>query len=272
MGSRLIRALFLHEILLFLPTALAGGAGCVPSEGVRFAERAPPPVTPSVDVVLQAADGPSADREDDGAPSLSESFACPDFETVDPDSCRRVVASASDRATSHGDGSAVEVEGASVWVPPGIPLDPCQGSFFDRSVEFQPGTAMPKVGEEGVIALLAETIRANPHVELVEVRGYATQAATDEAQVALSVERAHVVADALVRLGVPPDRLLVAGYGNRCPDWGSLRLCLPDPNDRVGLSFVWANGSPVPGPRICPAGEELLPPIPDRFLHRDAEP
>lgn len=181
------------------------------------------------------------------------------------DDARLGHAASSQRSTTEPD--------SGVYVPEEIPLNPCDRGFFDLTVKFEPGTAMPRPDADGVIDVLVTTLRNNPNLELLEVRGYASEAPTDRAQIDLSLARATAVAAALIRRGVSPDRLLVAGYGNRCAGWSEPpRTCLRQPNDLVGVVILWANGAPLPGPRICPEAEELVPPIPERFLRPDEGP
>lgn len=167
-------------------------------------------------------------------------------------------------------GQAGETEPAA-WVPDD--LYPCGAHFFDLGLRFQVGTSVLQPGQQDVLELLAEQMQRNPHLDLVEVRAYASEAPTDEAQVALSLARAHVVADSLIGLGVSADRIVVAGYGNRCRGWNDPpRTCLPDPDDVAELAILSANGEFLPGPRTCPAAEDLAPRIPERFVVLDAGP
>lgn len=170
-------------------------------------------------------------------------------------------------------GESTDVAETVAFVPHDILRYPCDSTILDESLRFVPGTAMLREGEIERVEHFAASLAARPGFELVEVQGYADEPESDSAQVALSLARARVVLEELVRLGVPTDRLLLAGYGNRCAGWDDApRTCLPDPNNLVYLRPIWIDGRPSRMARTCPAAEELSPPIPERFLHPDAGP
>jgi outer membrane protein OmpA-like peptidoglycan-associated protein len=84
-------------------------------------------------------------------------------------------------------------------------------------VEFAPGTATLRGTSSATLDAVAETLRGNPSIEMVEVQSHMRSAATDAADLELSQRRADVVVSYLVAAGVEPARLTAQGYGDTQP-------------------------------------------------------
>ncbi len=66
------------------------------------------------------------------------------------------------------------------------------------------------------LRLIARVIKENPDAK-VEVVGYCDDIGSEEANLRLSLKRARAVKDFLVKCGVPPDRIIIKGYGEKRP-------------------------------------------------------
>lgn len=120
-------------------------------------------------------------------------------------------------------------------------------------VSFQGATAKLSRDSMFVLQELAPYLEQHPDIGQVEIQSHTAD--TEPAATALSAERASVIRDALVLLGVPPERLSARGYG------GSEPLQPPDSpdrdrNERVVFSLEPAAAVPVP---VTPAAAPSLP-------------
>src|SRR5262249_16618844 len=79
-------------------------------------------------------------------------------------------------------------------------------------VYFQERSATLDTEAKKVLALVSQHARERP-AETVSVVGYTDSAGSASADLVLSQQRAHTVADALVANGVPADRLVRSGRG-----------------------------------------------------------
>jgi outer membrane protein OmpA-like peptidoglycan-associated protein len=85
------------------------------------------------------------------------------------------------------------------------------------AVEFAPGTATLRGTSSATLDAVAETLRGNPSIELVEVQSHMRSAGIGDADLAISQRRAEVVVSYLVAAGVEPRRLVAQGYGDTQP-------------------------------------------------------
>lgn len=81
-------------------------------------------------------------------------------------------------------------------------LDPI--SFVGNTAEVAPGS-------QRVIAAIAETLKGNPSIRLVQVRGHSDSTGHPAVRAELAGRRAQAVLDQLVAHGVAADRLEVYG-------------------------------------------------------------
>jgi OOP family OmpA-OmpF porin len=85
-----------------------------------------------------------------------------------------------------------------------------------RSVNFKSGSAELLPSSYEALDEVASSLRAYPDVR-IEIRGYADSSGPDELNLKLTQERAHAVAEYLVKAGIDPSRLVARGYGEADP-------------------------------------------------------
>lgn len=88
--------------------------------------------------------------------------------------------------------------------------------ILDR-VYFDTAKATIKPRSFGLLRQVALTLKANPHIELVEVQGHTDDRGGDDYNLALSDERAQAVREFLQEEGISSRRLLARGYGETEP-------------------------------------------------------
>jgi outer membrane protein OmpA-like peptidoglycan-associated protein len=95
----------------------------------------------------------------------------------------------------------------------------CEGNLaglLDReSIEFASGSASIVPAATSLLDRIADLVRDCPGV--VRVEGHTDSSGDPEANRALSAARAEAVRSALGARGVPPDRLVAAGFGSANP-------------------------------------------------------
>jgi len=101
-------------------------------------------------------------------------------------------------------------------------------------VEFVPGTATLRPGSLLTLDAVADTLRGNPSIELVEVQSHTAGKSDDAASLDLSQQRADVVATYIEARGVAPDRLEAQGYGNTQP----IDVTAPAKNERMAFLIL----------------------------------
>jgi outer membrane protein OmpA-like peptidoglycan-associated protein len=99
--------------------------------------------------------------------------------------------------------------------------DPTQaaskGSWFDFDrLLFETNSAVLKTDSNAQLQNIAEILRAYPQVN-AKVGGYTDNSGDPTANLQLSQDRANSVRQALIGLGVSPDRLTAEGYGEQHP-------------------------------------------------------
>ena len=110
-----------------------------------------------------------------------------------------------------------------------------EGLLRSRSIRFEEASTALLPASQVLIDEVAEALR--PCLgSLIAVTGHTDQQGSDEVNLALSVERAEVVREALVRRGIPRDGLRATGVGSRQPVEG---LTPSDPaNRRIEFSVI----------------------------------
>lgn len=130
--------------------------------------------------------------------------------------------------------------------PPGVRVDEdgCEyirGRMVFPGLRFEPGTSQLAPGAIFVVRRAAELIKAHPEVK-VELGAHTATPGSVEDNLRLSLRRAQVVRDELVKMGVPKDRLTVKGYGVSAPLVPST-----DPGSRAKnsrIEFRFTTGQP----------------------------
>jgi len=105
-------------------------------------------------------------------------------------------------------------------------------------VRFAPGTATLCTRSRPTLDAVADTLRGNPSIELVEVQSHTSGLGDGTANQALSEQRAAAIVKYLVDAGVEPSRLVAKGYGDTEP----IDRASPAKNERV--SFVILRRTP----------------------------
>ena len=101
-------------------------------------------------------------------------------------------------------------------------------------VEFAPGTATLRTKSLATLDAVADTLKGNPSITLVEVQAHMRTDGDAHADLELSQRRAEVVVAYLVDAGVAPDRLVAQGYGQTQP----LDPGVPAKNERVAFLIL----------------------------------
>ncbi|MEZ4286775.1 MAG: OmpA family protein [Polyangiales bacterium] len=84
-------------------------------------------------------------------------------------------------------------------------------------IMFVPGSAQILDRSMPILYELAELLRAEPKIELVEVQGHTDNSGNSDSNMELSQRRAEAVSDWLTSQGVSADRLTSRGYGDLQP-------------------------------------------------------
>lgn len=88
--------------------------------------------------------------------------------------------------------------------------------ILDR-VSFEPGTAELEPRSFPILDAVVATLQGNPGILAVEVQSHTDERGDDDANLALSEQRARVVMKYLVDKGVAQSRLTAQGYGETRP-------------------------------------------------------
>jgi len=187
------------------------------------------------DGILDAADGCPEEAEDvdgfadeDGCPDpdndgdgiVDADDACPDeAEDVDgfqdddgcpdPDNDGDGVLDAADQCPDTPAGVQVDEHGCPV-------VAEIKAELVLEGVSFMSGSAQLTPESIGVLARLAESLRAWPN-EKIEIRGHTDSTGGSETNRDLSHRRAMSVRDSLIHMGIDPGRVSAVGYGEDFP-------------------------------------------------------
>lgn len=101
-------------------------------------------------------------------------------------------------------------------------------------VEFVPGTATMRPASLPLIDAVAETLRGNPSIELVEVQAHTSGVGDARVNLELSQRRAAAIVASLVAAGIAPTRLVAQGYGDTLP----IDRAVPAKNERISFLIV----------------------------------
>ena len=105
-------------------------------------------------------------------------------------------------------------------------------------VEFAPGTATLRTSLRPTLDAVADTLRGNPSIELVEVQSHTRDNGDGAANLALSEQRAAMVVAYLIAAGVEPTRLVAQGYGDTQP----IDRAMPAKNERISFVILKRTG------------------------------
>jgi outer membrane protein OmpA-like peptidoglycan-associated protein len=86
-----------------------------------------------------------------------------------------------------------------------------------RQLNFSHDSADILTDSLGILEEIAEALRTHSEILEVEIQGHTDDTGTPEHNMALSTKRANAVRDALIRVGVEPNRLTAHGYGQDKP-------------------------------------------------------
>lgn len=89
--------------------------------------------------------------------------------------------------------------------------------WTDLDIHFDAKSAAPTAASLASIAAIAEDLKVDSDVRLVEIQGHADERGEETTNVELTRARARNVLEALVARGVAASRLRAVGYGARCP-------------------------------------------------------
>ena len=109
-------------------------------------------------------------------------------------------------------------------------------------VAFSPGTSELEPRSRPTLDAVAETLRGNPEIEIVEVQAHTSGIGDPDANQALSDQRAAVVLMYLIDAGVEPRRLTAKGYGDTQP----IARGEPAKNERVAFVILQRFSDPTP--------------------------
>jgi outer membrane protein OmpA-like peptidoglycan-associated protein len=148
-------------------------------------------------------------------------------------------------------------------------------AWRERAIQFGNGLATPTDSSIPEVAAIAEELKAEPEVTLVEVQGHADERGGEADNLELTRARARAVVDALVDRGVERARLRAEGYGSRCAfqpacrEASAPKSCHEESSwqrdRRVTLLVVASSGERLRGPSVCdravdPVAGETPPP------------
>jgi len=85
------------------------------------------------------------------------------------------------------------------------------------NIFFRTGSAEILPESFPILDAVAETLLANPDIELLEVAGHADERGSDDYNLALTQERAEAVRGYLISKRAQPERLVARGYGESTP-------------------------------------------------------
>jgi outer membrane protein OmpA-like peptidoglycan-associated protein len=98
----------------------------------------------------------------------------------------------------------------------GVVIETSQIRILDRI--FYPADSTDVLPQSRpILEALAATLRGNPQILLVEIQAHSDERGSDETNLRVTRLRAEAVRRVLISLGIEPERLRSAGYGERCP-------------------------------------------------------
>lgn len=240
--------------------ALSAGAlmGCTAEasmSGSLEAGNAPPPPPPATppdddgDGIANADDKCPAEKEDGQPPDPKD--GCPN---QDPDGDG--VLGAADKCPNEPE-TKNEFEDDD-GCPDKKPLVMLVGQEvkISQKIQFKKGSAGIEDESKPILDAVADVLKKNPDLQLVEVGGHASKEGDAGFNKTLTQKRVDSVSKELVARGVEKERLFSQGYGFYCPvDTGETPEAM-EKNRRVEFKILWRGGKATDMTRGCEAAEK----------------
>lgn len=211
---------FIRHGLTISIAAFAMAFGCKATLTTGSGEAAAPTASS-----VAATPPPPADTDGDGIPD-------------DKDACKDKPGKPSDDAAKNGC-----PEPAKLAIAPVQKVEVVGDEVkISEKIMFDVGKASIKPESDKLLDELADVIKKNPDIELIEVAGHADKSGDEKANLKLTDDRAKAVVEALVKRGVDAKKLRGKGYGEYCPeDTGDSPEAL-EKNRRVQFAILKVKG------------------------------
>lgn len=115
-----------------------------------------------------------------------------------------------------------------------------------RQVHFQTNSAAILPDSNTLLEEVADTLNRHPEITAVEIQGHTDNVGVPANNMTLSQGRAEAVREALIRLGVPADRLTARGFGQTRPIRPNLTAVGRTANRRVEFHITRTPAAPRP--------------------------
>ncbi|MBN2531220.1 MAG: OmpA family protein [Deltaproteobacteria bacterium] len=125
-----------------------------------------------------------------------------------------------------------------------------------KKVYFEYDSANIKKVSYDILNAVAETIKNNPQIELVEIGGHADQNGSDTYNLKLTKDRAASVKRYLLSKGVKEKSVISQGYGEYCPVEEGSTEAINEKNRRVEFKVLVSAGMPTGARRGCELSEK----------------
>lgn len=116
---------------------------------------------------------------------------------------------------------------------------------LNEKIQFKTNSTQIQPVSHVLIETIANVLKANPAIDLVEIAGHADNRGSAAANKTLTLLRSKAVLAALVKLGVDARRLRAAGYGSYCPAVDGTDEAAYEANRRVQLHILVQNAKPT---------------------------
>jgi outer membrane protein OmpA-like peptidoglycan-associated protein len=124
-----------------------------------------------------------------------------------------------------------------------------------KKVYFESDSANIKRVSYEILNAVAETIKNNPQLDLIEIGGHADENGKDDYNLKLTADRASSVKSYLLKKGVPANRITAMGYGEYCPVDEEHNEAAWEKNRRVEFKVLISDGRPTGARRGCENAE-----------------
>jgi outer membrane protein OmpA-like peptidoglycan-associated protein len=193
----------------------AASIGCKAGGEVKFGTPPPPPPPPPPpdqdgDGITDADDKCPTEKEDGLPPDAKD--GCPDKDT-DKDGVPVPQDQCPDKPeTANG----FEDEDGCPDEKPLVQLKETEVQI-NQKILFQKDKATIEPASEPIIDAVAELLKKNPELNLVEIGGHASAEGAEKYNEKLTQQRVDSVVKELIKKGVEKGRLVAQGYGSYCP-------------------------------------------------------
>lgn len=109
----------------------------------------------------------------------------------------------------------IEIQGKRASLPP--PPEPPKQIYIKDRVEFEVDSAKLLAESNKVLDFVADVMKKNPDIKLVEVQGHTDASGKAQKNLVLSQKRAESVRAYLISQGIAAGRLQAKGYGQEKP-------------------------------------------------------